>query len=96
VSGGDVDSGFLGVSTAEVRSGDGGAAVVEVSEGSPAADAGFEKGDVITAIDGDRIASVTELVATVRAHAPGEKIKVTFERDGETKEVEVTLSKAGG
>jgi putative serine protease PepD len=96
VSGGEVDSGFLGVSTAEVRSGDGGAAVVDVSEGSPAADAGFEKGDVITAIDGDRIASVTDLVATVRSHSPGEKIKVTFERDGETQEVEVTLSKAGG
>ena len=96
VSGGEVDSGFLGVSTAEVRSGDGGAAVVQISEGSPAAAAGFEKGDVITAIDGDRIESVTDLVATVRAHAPGETITVTFERDGETKEVEVTLSKAGG
>ena len=96
VSGGEVDSGFLGVSTAAVRTGDGGVAVVKVSEGSPAADAGFEKGDVITAIDGDRIASATDLVATIRAHSPGDKITVTFERDGETKEVEVTLSKAGG
>jgi putative serine protease PepD len=95
VSGGEVDSGFLGVSTAEVRSGDGGAAVVQITEGSPAEDAGFEKGDVITAIDGDRVASVTDLVATVRAHEPGEKITVTVERDEETREVEVTLSKAG-
>jgi putative serine protease PepD len=96
VSGGEVDSGFLGVSTAEVRSGDGGAAVVQITEGSPAAEAGFEKGDVITAIDGDRIATVTDLVATVRAHAPGETITVTFERDGQSQQVEVTLSKAGG
>jgi putative serine protease PepD len=93
VSGDQVESGFLGVSTTEVRSGDGGAAVVNVSEGSPAAEAGFEKGDVITAIDGDRVSTVNDLVATIRSHAPGEEVTLTFERDGEEQEVTVTLSK---
>ena len=37
-----------------------------------------------------------KLSAYLRQAAAGETITVTFERDGKTQEVEVTLSKAGG
>jgi membrane-associated protease RseP (regulator of RpoE activity) len=71
-----------------------GAEVVEVSAGSPADDAGLETGDVVTAVDGDDVGSAAELAQTVRSHEPGDEITVTYQRDGDEVDAEVTLASA--
>jgi putative serine protease PepD len=68
-----------------------GALVVAVTDGSPAADAGIQKGDVITAVDGEEITSADGMILNVRSHEIGDKVKVTFVRDGKEQTVEVTL-----
>ncbi len=68
-----------------------GAEVVQVTEGSTADQAGMEAGDVITAIDGQRIAGGDSLVATIRSYRPGDTVTVTWERDGEPQDAQVTL-----
>ena len=52
-----------------------GAVVREVNEGSPAADAGFEFGDVITAIDGQKVTSDGAVPAIISSKRPGAAVE---------------------
>lgn len=61
-----------------------------VSDG-PAAAAGVEPGDIITAIDGRPITRVDELVVQIRAKAVGDQVVLTIQRGGQEQEVTVTL-----
>jgi putative serine protease PepD len=71
-----------------------GAQLVSVQGGSPAADAGLQAGDVITAV-GDRVVtSSTELTAAVRSAQPGDKVTLTIRRGQASSQVEVTLKAA--
>jgi len=55
---------------------DRGALVREVAPGTPAEKAGIRKGDVVTAVDGARIASADELIAIIRSHDVGDSVKL--------------------
>ncbi len=68
-----------------------GAKISDVTDGSTAADAGMEAGDVITAVDGQRITGADSLVATIRSYRPGDQVTVTWTRGGESQEAQVTL-----
>ncbi|WP_332642338.1 trypsin-like peptidase domain-containing protein [Aeromicrobium sp.] len=73
-----------------------GALVSEVTKGGAGDKAGLKKDDIITAVNGHAVASNEALVASVRGYQPGETIKVTFQRDGKTQTVNVTLDSDGG
>ena len=68
-----------------------GALVREVSSGSAAAQSGLEAGDVITKVDDHLVTSADSLVATIRSYRPGDKVTVTWERNGETQEATISL-----
>ncbi|WP_108933123.1 trypsin-like peptidase domain-containing protein [Streptomyces ardesiacus] len=72
---------------------DGGAAV---TPGGPGAKAGIKPGDVITAVDGQRVHSGEELIVKTRAHRPGDRLELTLERDGKETKVSLVLGSAGG
>ncbi|TFV73344.1 PDZ domain-containing protein [Blastococcus sp. CT_GayMR19] len=72
-----------------------GARVETVEPGSPAAEAGLEPGDVVTAVGERPVTTSTELTAAVRSQAPGEEVTLTVRRDGESRTVEVTLGTTG-
>ena len=74
---------------------DEGAYVAAVENGSGAAEAGIQKGDIVTAFDGQAVSSASDLMLDVRSKNPGDKVKLTLNRSGETKEVEVTLGSDG-
>lgn len=65
--------------------------VISVNEGSAAEKAGLETGDVITAIDGEDVASYSELNSKKNLHKAGDEIELTYVRRGETKTVKITL-----
>jgi putative serine protease PepD len=67
-----------------------GAVVAQALDG-PAADAGIRAGDVITKFNGLPITSTTDLQAQVRAQAAGSTVTITYVRDGQATDVEVTL-----
>jgi len=58
--------------------------VAKVNEGTAAADAGLEEKDVIIAIDGKKVSNVAQLQEQVALNRPGDKIDVTYIRDGKT------------
>ena len=69
-----------------------GAFVYSVEDGSPAAQAGLQLGDVITAIDGTEIASLDDLHAARKSYSAGDTSELTVYRQGET----ITLSLTWG
>ena len=65
--------------------------VAGVVENSGADAAGIEEGDVILAIDGSEINSVSALMGNIAQHSPGDVIKVTVNRDDDIETFDVTL-----
>ncbi len=61
---------------------------------SPFAEAGLKVGDVVTAIDGEEIASLAELSFRLESRALGETAKVAYLRRGEARVAEVALTPA--
>lgn len=87
---GSVEQGYLGVSVTDTQGN--GAMVLAVEAGSPADEAGLQEGDVITEIDGTSVTSASEVVAAVQSKASGDKVGITYTRDGSERTVEVTLT----
>ncbi len=79
---------WLGVEGADLDPNDaktmgivGGAKVTNVVDNSPASSAGLQSDDVITSLDGARIASMSAFVVALRGHHPGDSITVEIIRD---------------
>ncbi|MCW2985519.1 MAG: hypothetical protein JWR63_3089, partial [Conexibacter sp.] len=68
-----------------------GAEIAAVTTGGPAEDAGLQAGDVVTEVDGQRIGDSTGLSSYVNTKAPGDKVTLTVQRNGQTEKVDVTL-----
>jgi S1-C subfamily serine protease len=68
-----------------------GAAVTDVTSGSPAADAGLKQGDVIVQIGDTQVKNSGNVATAVRKHQPGEKVSVTYVRGSDRKSADITL-----
>jgi serine protease DegQ len=71
---------------------DEGVLIIEVVPGGPADQAGLQEGDVIVALDDTRITAVGELMRALRAYAPGDPVVIEVWRDGQRRELDVTLT----
>ncbi|GAA2782583.1 trypsin-like peptidase domain-containing protein [Streptomyces showdoensis] len=67
-----------------------------VTPDGPAARAGIKPGDVITKVDGQRVHSGEELIVKIRAHRPGDRLKLTLTRDGKEQTKTLTLGSSTG
>lgn len=65
--------------------------VVAVTSGSGAEAAGIRKGDVITAIDGEKMTTIDQVLAYVRAKNVGDTVKVAVNRNGQSLTMDVVL-----
>lgn len=70
--------------------------IMGVNEGSAAADAGIEKGDVITEVNGVGVKTVAELQEQIARKRPGDKVEVLFVRGGKQRNVTTTLKNTSG
>jgi serine protease Do len=100
IANGRVDRGFLGVSVVAVTSSlaqqlnlsvDQGVAIRQVQAGGPADSAGLERGDVITQLAGKDMATTGDLFQVLMEHEAGERVDVTYYRQGQAQHGEVTL-----
>jgi len=71
---------------------DDGAVVESITGGSPADDAGIQRGDVIVKIGDDDIKSGGAVATAVRNHRPGDKVSVVIVRGSDRRTVEATLT----
>jgi len=73
---------------------DEGVYVYEVVSGGPAAKAGLREGDVILEFDGRKVNDAGSLIAYLAEKSPGAKVVIKFQRQSQTREVEVVLGEA--
>jgi len=73
---------------------DSGFVVGQVAPGSPAASAGIQPGDVITAVDGRPLDSESALAENLNQHKPGDSVTLTVIRNGQQQSIQVTLGTA--
>ena len=97
---GTVHRGYLGVQVQSLDpevagrlglNGQYGVVISKVAAGSPAAKAGLEDGDVLTAIGGKPVKDAREVQRIVAGMARGKPVEVTVLRDGTSKSLTVTL-----
>jgi serine protease DegQ len=69
-----------------------GVTVEDVPADTPAAKAGIQGGDVIVSLDGRPIRAQEDLIELLNLHRPGERVTVGIVRDGERRQVPVTLA----
>ncbi|GAA1359010.1 S1C family serine protease [Streptomyces beijiangensis] len=74
--------------------GSGGTAAV--SPNGPAAKAGLKAGDTITKLDDTVIDSGQTLISAIWTHKPGDKVTITYTRDGKQHTTQVTLGERKG
>ncbi len=66
----------------------------EVTPGEAAARAGLKKGDLLLTADGQPLSDWNKWVEYIRAH-PGARVRIGLERDGQPRQVDVTLASQG-
>ena len=102
---GETQRGYLGIYptelTQELAEKEGlddieGVYVAEVTEGGAAKVAGVQKGDVVTAINGKKVNTVTQLMETIRQYRPGDKLDLELNRKGRHHHYELTLLNEAG
>ena len=72
---GKVSHAYLGVQTQDANNGP---QVAQITDNSPAAQAGLQQGDVIKSIDGKSVDSASSLSSIVDGHKPGDSVKLTL------------------
>jgi len=78
-----------------IKEGDG-VEIGEVMDNSAAEESGLKKGDKIIKIDNKIVNTWTELTGTIAGYRPGQKVNVTFLRDGKEKNLVLTLKNSAG
>lgn len=89
----DEDRAMLGVTTEKA---DNGAEIQTVSKESGAEKAGLKKADIITKIDDKKISTPDDLSVAIKAHKPGDKVSITYLREGKEQKIIAELGKWKG
>ena len=76
---------------AEVKAVSGGLEVTHVTRKGPAAHAGLQRGDVLLTLESSKMITEAALQKAVASRAPGDAVSVTVLRDGEKRDLKVTL-----
>lgn len=98
---GTVTSVYVGISGASVEdyeqklgidlTAESGVIIIEIIKDGPVYKAGFKSGDIITAIDGNKVEDMQDLRRALYQYKVGDKAKITYIRDGNEQTTEITL-----
>ena len=69
-----------------------GVVVLSVRDGSPADDAGLQKGDVIVSVDGETVDGISDVTQTVRGAEVGDTLTITVDREGENANLSLSVT----
>lgn len=93
VFGADSNRAMLGVTTNDA---DKGVVIEDITDKSGASKAGLKEGDIILKIDDKTIKNPDHLTEVIRSHKPGDKVGITYERDGKEQKTTAELGKWKG
>ncbi|MDN5654079.1 MAG: PDZ domain-containing protein, partial [Kocuria sp.] len=100
---GQASHGYLGASVSSSPASEGntsessftnGAVIKNVVSGSPADKAGLKAGDVVNKLDGHAVSDAESLTAAVREASAGKKVDISYSRNGQPTDGDVTLGDA--
>ncbi|HJP15612.1 MAG TPA: trypsin-like peptidase domain-containing protein [Acidimicrobiales bacterium] len=91
IAGEPVGTAWLGIRGESPDDGRGGAIIVELTQGSPADQAGLQVGDLIVASEGRPIITMESLRADIQLQLPGMTVTLDYEREGVLSSTEVIL-----
>jgi S1-C subfamily serine protease len=95
------DGAYLGVSLQRLEGGlaealnmqeDSGVLVGQVMDGSPAEDAGLKSGDIVVALDGEKVDTPSTLRRAVGKHGVEDEVEIEYLRDGKSATVRAKLA----
>jgi putative serine protease PepD len=86
---------WLGLTTTSSPSG-AGALVTQIAPGGPADQAGLQRGDLITAVDGQAITRPAEMTSVVDSQQVGTEILLQIDRGGQLETVGVIVASRWG
>ncbi len=89
----DENRAMLGVTT---EGHDKGAEIKSITKESAAEKAGLKKGDILIKIDDKKIETTDDVTEAIRAHKPGEKVNISYLRDGKEQKTSAELGKWKG
>jgi S1-C subfamily serine protease len=90
IGGHKVQHAYVGVSLPNV--GQSSAKIEQVTQNTPASQAGLQAGDTVTAINGTPVATADAFITTISSYQPGQTVTMTIKRSGQSKQVKVTLT----
>jgi serine protease Do len=100
IENGQIAYGYLGVSISDITPDlykayrhHYGAIVLNVEDDAPAQKAGLKRGDLILAVNGDKVENASELKNMIGSIAPGKKVRLQVERNKKTITVTATLTR---
>jgi serine protease Do len=99
---GRVERGWLGIAVQDFGGEEGtpvsrrGAQIQNVERAGPAARAGLRQGDVVTALNGERIETSRALIRGVAGTPPGQTVRLTLQREGRQRELAVQVGRRPG
>ncbi len=92
----DIGRWYTGISVQEMTGnlaknlgydGGNGVVVASVEDGSPGDTCGLKPGDIIVRVDGYTVTSAEDVTNIFKGSIPGEKVRLTVAREGETREL---------
>jgi serine protease Do len=88
---GQIERGWLGVTVGENVQG--GLAIAALDHNSPGARAGMRAGDIVLAVNGERVETSNSLIKAIAAVPPGSSVRITVRRQGTEMEIPVTVGR---
>lgn len=71
-----------------------GVIVTSIVKGSPAEKGGIKIGDIVIELNGSKVSSMAEFKYELYKYKPGDNVKIKVNRDGNEKELDITLTKS--
>jgi S1-C subfamily serine protease len=91
VAGTPIETAYLGVTGEDATGDQAGALITEIVASGPAAEAGLQVGDVVTAVDTLGVRSMPDLAGRIRSYSPNDSVVLDVIRNGASINVTVTL-----
>jgi serine protease Do len=90
---GRIDRGWLGVSVQDATTPNQGVSIAGVERNGPAQRAGIRTGDLVVAVNGERVNAARSLIRAVAATPPGNSVRLTIRRQGQVVEIPVVVGR---